>query len=190
MKFVSRASNKLQFALDTFKISVKGKVCADFGSAIGGFVDCLLKNGCKRVYAVEVGYGLLDWNLRKNPKVVVLERKNAMHVSLPEKVDLISIDVGWTKQKYIIPNSLANLKNEGIVISLIKPQYEADSKYLIKGRLDQRRIDEVLQEVRKDIESAGGNLIKMIESPILGEKGKNKEFLALVKKNKGNLRGY
>ena len=173
--FVSRAGDKLQFAIDNFDLSVKDLVCADFGSSTGGFVDCLLRNGAKKVYAVETGYGTLDWKLRNNPKVVVMERTNAMHVTLPEKVDFISIDVGWTKQKAILPNAFVNLKHDGKIVSLIKPHYEAG-----KARLKVGEVEQIVKKVEKEIEEVGGNVVQLIESPILGEKGKNREFLALI----------
>src|SRR5579859_6656968 len=124
-QYVSRAGGKLEFALQEFNISVKDLVVADFGSSTGGFVDCLRQNGAKKVYAVETGYGTLDWKLRNDPRVVVMERTNAMHVDLPEKVDLVTIDTSWTKQKNILPNALHNLKPGKQIISLIKPHYEA-----------------------------------------------------------------
>lgn len=176
-KYVSRAGLKLEFALEKFKISVKDLICADFGSSTGGFVDCLLQHGAKKVYSVDTSYGELAWKLRKNPKVVVMERTNAMHVVLPEKVDFISIDTGWTKQRLIIPNTVTNLKPNGTVISLIKPHYEAPREFLIKGKLMEEKIDEVLEIVKKDIHP-----LQIIESPILGQKGKNKEYLALIKR--------
>src|SRR3990170_4995538 len=107
--FVSRAGEKLQFALKSFNISVKDLVCADFGSSTGGFVDCLLQFGAKKVFAVEKGFGVLDWKLRCDERVMVMERKNAMHVKLPEKAELITIDTGWTKLEKVVPNALANL---------------------------------------------------------------------------------
>src|ERR1700734_1788477 len=128
MPYVSRAGEKLAHALKSFDISVAGLVCADFGSSTGGFVDCLLQAGAKRIYAVETGYGVLDWKLRNDEKVVVMERKNAMHVELPEKVDLITADTSWTKLDKIIPNILKNLKPEGHIVALVKPQYEAEPK--------------------------------------------------------------
>lgn len=179
--FVSRAGEKLEFALGSFKVDVSGLLAADFGSSTGGFVDCLLKAGANKVYAVEVGYGTLDWRLRNDPRVVVMERTNAMHAVLPEKVDLITVDTGWTKQEKILPNALANLKPNGKIISLIKPHYEANRKYLRKGKLAQEFVDEVLETVKSDIEAVGGKVEKLVESPILGEKGKNREFLALIK---------
>lgn len=179
-KFASRAGKKLQFALDKFQFSVKGLVVADFGSSTGGFVDCLLQNGVRKVYSVDTAYGELAWELRKNPKVVVIERTNAMYVDLPKKVDLITIDVGWTKQVKIMPSVINNLKKNGKIISLIKPQYEAEVKDLIKGRLRDKKVDEVINKVRSDLGELGINIIKLIESPILGGKGKNREFLMLA----------
>src|SRR5258706_16468275 len=102
-QFVSRAGLKLDHALSHFAIDVSGKTCADLGSNTGGFVDCLLKRGAAKVYAIDTGYGALDWNLRKDPRVAVMERTNAMHATLPEKVDVVTIDVAWTKQRHILP---------------------------------------------------------------------------------------
>ena len=178
--FASRAGEKLQFALDKFHFSVEGLVVADFGSSTGGFVDCLVQNGAEKVYSVDTAYGELAWNLRKNPKVVVMERTNAMYVDLPEKVDLITIDVGWTRQIKIMPSVINNLKDNGRIISLIKPQYEAERKDLIKGRLRDEKVDEVIGEVVDSLKELGVNIIKLTESPILGEKGKNREFLMLA----------
>jgi len=175
--FVSRAGEKLAFAIKKFNISVNGLVCADFGSSTGGFVDSLLQKGARKVYAVEVGYGTLDWKLRNDKRVIVMERTNAMHVTLPEKVDFISIDVGWTKQKLILPNAFANLKDGGKIISLVKPHYEAG-----KARLQVDEVEKVVQVVREDIERLGGKVIDIVESPILGGKAKNREFLAFIVK--------
>src|SRR5438552_12787227 len=100
MEFVSRAGQKLHHALTTFSISPRGMICADFGSNTGGFTDCLLQLGAKKVYAIDTGYGVLDYKLRKDSRVVVMERTNAMHVKLSEPIDLITIDVAWTKQKH------------------------------------------------------------------------------------------
>lgn len=181
--FVSRAGEKLQFALEKFSFKVEGLICADFGSSTGGFVDCLLQNNASKIYSIDTSYGELAWTLRNNPKVVVMERTNAMHVKLPEKVDLITIDTAWTKQILTIPNALENLKPEGSIISLIKPHYEAPREYLERGRLKDEFVDEVIEKVKNDIIAVGGKVIEIIESPIVGEKGKNKEFLALVKSN-------
>ncbi len=173
--FVSRAGEKLQFALDQFSISVKDLTIADFGSSTGGFVDCLLQNGAKKVYSVDTAYGELSWTLRNDHRVVVMERTNAMHVVLPEKVDIITVDTSWTKQKNVLPNVFKNLKDGGRVISLIKPHYEVG-----KGKLTNEEVEQVLKEVEKDIKQVGGKIEKLVKSPILGGKGRNREYLALI----------
>jgi 23S rRNA (cytidine1920-2'-O)/16S rRNA (cytidine1409-2'-O)-methyltransferase len=178
--FASRAGEKLQFALDSFKISPLHLKCADFGCSTGGFTDCLLQNGAAKVYSIDTAYGELAWTLRNDPRVVVMERTNALHVQLPEKMDFITVDTGWTKQAFILPSVLKNLKEGGKIISLIKPHYEAPKEYLRKGRLMDEKMEEILEKVKKDIEALSLTIEGMIESPILGEKGKNKEYLALL----------
>ena len=177
--FVSRAGEKLQHALDEFQIDVHGLVCADFGSSTGGFVDCLLKAGASKVYSVDTAYGELDWNLRNDDRVVVMERTNAMHVRLPEKVDLITVDVGWTKQEKVIQNVFSNLKPDGRAVSLIKPHYEAP-KDVRKGSLPDDIVEEVVENVKHAIEGMGGKVESIVESPIVGKQAGNKEYLALV----------
>lgn len=179
-QFVSRAGDKLDFAIKAFKQSINGLICADFGSSTGGFVDCLLTHGALKVYSVDTSYGELAWKLRNDPQVIVLERTNAMHVKLPEKMDLITVDVAWTKQIKVLPNALGNLKADGVIISLVKPHYEAEKRHLIKGRLSDDKIDEVLNQVKLDIQGLGAEVLDLVESPIVGEKGKNREFLALL----------
>lgn len=179
MTFVSRAGEKLDHAFKNFKIDVKSKICADFGSSTGGFVDCLLQNGAEKVYAVEVGYGTIDWKLRNDPRVVVMERTNAMHVELPEKVDIITIDCGWTKQEKILPNAKANLKEGGAIVSLIKPHYEAP-EFVRKGLLMEEKAEEVLERTKMKIQELGFEIKGLVESPIVGEKGGNKEYLLLI----------
>ncbi len=183
--FASRAGEKLQHALKEFSVDVTNLVCADFGSSTGGFVDCLLQNGAAKAYAVETGYGVLDWELRNNPKVVVLERTNAMHVTLPEKVDLITNDTSWTRQMVIFPNILANLKEDGHIITLIKPHYEVDQrswkdkKLLHKGVLDKSTAEIVMQQTIDELTASFPvTLLGLTMSPILGGKGGNTEYLA------------
>lgn len=182
MPYVSRAGEKLEHAIKEFSANVKNLVCADFGSSTGGFVDCLLQNGAQKVYAVETGYGTLDWKLRNDSRVVVLERENAMHIALPEKVDFITIDTSWTKLGKVVPNALLNLTPEGHIIVLVKPHYEADQPRLIKGRLPEEAIPEVLNGVKAKLKDLGLEILGETESPILGEKGKNKEFLFYLKR--------
>jgi 23S rRNA (cytidine1920-2'-O)/16S rRNA (cytidine1409-2'-O)-methyltransferase len=174
--FVSRAGIKLEAALAAFSIDVAGHTCADLGSNTGGFVDCLLRRGAAKVYAIERGYGVLDYNLRKDPRVVVMERTNAMHVILPEKVRLVTVDVSWTRQKFILPNARQLLDSGGSVISLIKPHYEADKGMLRKGILGDEHMELVLARVQADISAAGFAIEGRIESPIRGGEG-NREFL-------------
>jgi 23S rRNA (cytidine1920-2'-O)/16S rRNA (cytidine1409-2'-O)-methyltransferase len=175
--FVSRAGLKLDHALTEFQLEVTGFVCADLGSNAGGFVDCLLRRGAARVYAIDTGYGALDWRLRKDPRVVVMERTNAMHAELPEQVNLVTIDVAWTRQRHILPSARRMVRPDGDVVTLIKPHYEAEKSQLRKGILPAEDVDAVIERVVADIRSAGFDVVKMTRSPILGAKG-NAEVLA------------
>ena len=180
MEFVSRAGQKLHHALVTFGISPAGLVCADLGANAGGFTDCLLQMGAKKVYAIDTGYGALEYKLRKDERVVVMERTNAMHATLPEAVDLVTIDVAWTRQKHILPAALRMLAAGGQAITLIKPHYEAEAKLLRKGVLPEEQVEKVIEDVKADIDVAGLELIGVTASPIKGAKG-NVEFLAHLK---------
>ena len=177
MPFVSRAGEKLEHALNTFALDVRGKVAADFGSSTGGFVDCLLQRGATKVYAIETGYGTIDWKLRNDPRVVVMERENAMHVTLPEAVDFASIDTSWTKLDKVLPNVLKYVKPDGMIVALLKPHYEAEPRMLRKGKLAAEFVGEIVERVRARIENVGVSVLAVEESPILGEKGGNREFL-------------
>ena len=175
--FVSRAGQKLDHALETFGLDVAGKTCADLGSNTGGFVDCLLRRGAARVYAVDTGYGALEWKLRKDPRVVVMERTNAMHVTLPEQVDVVTIDVAWTRQRHILPPARRMVRDDGFVVTLVKPHYEADPSKLLKGVLPESEVDGVVRAVTADVVAAGFALVRTVRSPIHGAKG-NTEVLA------------
>ncbi len=181
--YASRAGLKLEHALREFKIDVKGLTCADLGCSTGGFTDCLLKHGAIKVYAVDTGYGVLDWKLRNDPRVAVMERKNAMRVELPELMDLISVDVSWTRQKNVLPHALTLLKPGGQIISLLKPHYEAEKKNLRRGQLQPEFIEPTIQKVTAELAALGITVQKIIESPLVGEKGGNKEFLMRIAKN-------
>ena len=178
--FVSRAGLKLEHAMDVFGLDVSGRVCADLGSNAGGFVDCLLQRGAARVYAIDTGYGALEWKLRKDPRVVVMERTNAMHAVLPEPVWLVTIDVAWTRQRHILPAARRMVGGEGRVVTLIKPHYEAEPGLLVKGVLPQEEVDGVVNAVRADVVAAGFELLESVRSPIKGSKG-NVEVLALLR---------
>ena len=175
--FVSRAGQKLDHALASFGLDVSGRTCADLGSNAGGFVDCLLQRGAAKVYAVDTGYGVLEWKLRKDPRVVVMERTNAMHVVLPEPVRVVTIDVAWTKQRHILPAARRIVSGDGFVVTLIKPHYEAEPSRLVKGVLPEAEVDGVVEAVRADVAAAGFELVRTVRSPILGAKG-NAEVLA------------
>lgn len=176
MQPVSRAYEKLKFAIEKFDLDLNGKVCADFGSSTGGFVQVILEAGCKKVYSVETSKNRLHFVLKDDNRVVVMDKTNAIHVDLPEKVDFISIDVGWTKQKLIIPNAVKNLKKNGKIVSLVKPHYESGDKFV-----EEKDLEEVLEKVKKEI-SKYVKVLKFVESPIVGKKAKNKEFLFLCEK--------
>lgn len=180
MPFVSRAGQKLDHALSAFALDVRGFTCADFGSNTGGFVDCLLQRGATKVYAIDTGYGVLDWKLRNDPRVVVMERTNAMHVQLPERVRLVTIDVAWTKQRVILPAAKRALSDDGLVVTLVKPHYEADEKLLRKGVLPVEHVQSVVSDVERDIVGTGFEIVNRVESPITGAKG-NRELLMLLR---------
>jgi len=179
--FVSRAGQKLSAALDRFQVDVTGRVCADLGSHVGGFVDCLLTRGAARVFSVDTSYGTLAWKLRKDPRVVVLERTNAMHVELPEPVDLVTIDVGWTPQAKVLPNVAAMLVRGGRVITLIKPHYEAPKNRLTDGVLPEEFLEQVIRDTTAQIVALGWTVVQTMESPIRGHGG-NREILALLRR--------
>ena len=178
--FVSRGGIKLKAALSEFNINVKDKIALDVGSSTGGFVDCLLQNGAKKVYALDTAYGELAWKLRNDPKVVVMERTNILYLKeLPEKVDIITIDAGWTKMELVLPVVKKFLKPNGIIIALLKPHYEANKKDLIKGVLPIEIAEQVRDKVIKTINDFRLTINDCMDSPILGGAG-NKEFLLKI----------
>ena len=177
MTFVSRAGQKLQHALATFRIDATGKTCADLGCSTGGFTDCLLQHGAAKVYAIDTGYGVLDWKLRNDPRVIVMERTNAMHVRLAEPVAIVTIDVAWTRQRNILPTAARILARGGVVISLIKPHYEAPPALLRRGVLPEDQVEQVIRSVESDIRAAGFEIVRTTPSPVRGSKG-NLEVMA------------
>jgi 23S rRNA (cytidine1920-2'-O)/16S rRNA (cytidine1409-2'-O)-methyltransferase len=188
-EFVSRAGAKLDYAFDRFDISVEGKVCVDLGCSTGGFVDCLLQRGAERVYAVDTAYGVLDWNLRNDDRVEVLERTNALHldaVEIAETVDFISIDVGWTPQKLVLPKARQFLKRDGDIVSLVKPHYELKhhplpEKFIDKGKICEDKVEEVVDYVKEDLKQKGFQIKDRVRSPLKGKKGGNIEYLFWIK---------
>ena len=179
-RYVSRAGDKLAFALEHFGINPTGLVCADLGCHTGGFTHCLVDAGAARVYAVDTSKNILDWSLRNDARVVVMERTNALHVELPEAVDLVSVDVGWTRQRLIVPKALQLVKPGGRIISLIKPHYEATDKERVRGKVREELVEEVVARVVEELRGLGANVSEAVESPLVGAKGGNKEFLVVV----------
>lgn len=174
--FVSRGGIKLQTALDQLEVDARDKIALDVGSSTGGFVDCLLQDRAAKVYAVDTAYGQLAWKLRNDPRVVIMERTNILYLeSLPEKVDIITIDAGWTKLESVLPAVKKFLKPKGVIIALLKPQYEAPQKTK-KGVIPPELVDQVVEVAVSKIEELGFRIEQKIESPILGAGG-NKEYL-------------
>jgi 23S rRNA (cytidine1920-2'-O)/16S rRNA (cytidine1409-2'-O)-methyltransferase len=193
-RFVSRGGEKLNAALEAFAIDVSGLTCADVGSSTGGFTDCLLQRGAVRVYAIDVGKGILHWKLRNDPRVIVMEETNARFVeSLPERVMLITIDASFISLKILlpvvkkwIPNPLAPplpIREERMgglgIVALIKPQFEAGKKDVSRGDgviRDPEIHRHVLNDVLTYAQQEGFGIKGLIKSPLLGPKG-NAEFL-------------
>ncbi len=178
--YVSRGGVKLAAGLRGFGLDPTGWVCADFGSHVGGFVDCLLQHGAARVYAVEPGYGVLDYRLRRDARVVVCERTNALHYTCPEPCDLVTIDVGWTPQRLILPVARRSLKAGGCVVTLVKPQYEAPPEWLSDGVVPADRLAAVCETCREDVRGGGWQIAGELESPLRGQGG-NVEYLWLLR---------
>jgi len=187
-RFVSRGGEKLDAALDAFGINVTGFVCADVGASTGGFTDCLLQRGAAKVYAIDVGKGILHWKLRNDKRVVVMEETNARYVeSLPEQVLLITVDASFISLKILLPVIGAwlpspagrGVRAEGEIIALIKPQFEAGKKDVARGDgviRDAEIHKQVLLDVLSFAQQEGFSIRGLIKSPLLGPKG-NAEFL-------------
>lgn len=181
LPFVSRGGLKLAKAVQTFSLEFKDLVVADIGSSTGGFTDCVLQNGAKRVYAVDVGYGQLDWKLRTDPRVVSMERVNARYLtkeSLPEQVDWVVSDVAFISITKIFSAMLTILKEDGHVLSLIKPQFEAGREHVGKKGVvrDVLVHKQVLETVLSQAENVGFQVLGLDYSPIRGPEG-NIEYL-------------
>jgi 23S rRNA (cytidine1920-2'-O)/16S rRNA (cytidine1409-2'-O)-methyltransferase len=185
--YVSRGGLKLRHALDEFKVHVTGLTCADLGASTGGFTDCLLQAGAARVYSVDTAYGEFAWKLRKDSRVVLMERTNALHAEpAAGGVDLVVVDLGWTQQRLLVPVALKWLKDGGKIISLIKPHYEAPelTKAASKGILSDAECEAITQRVVNDFPSMGVRVAGLTKSPVLGgSKGKgNAEWLVLLER--------
>jgi len=181
--FVSRGGIKLDYALQQFQLDVTDKVVADIGASTGGFTDCLLQRGASRVYAIDVGYGQLDYRLRQDPRVVVMERVNARYpITLPEKVELATIDLSFISVEKVIPSVVKLLKSNGYLLVLFKPQFEARRGEVGKGGVIKQPIvhARVLGRFIAWLTEHGFRLGGLVASPILGASG-NKEFFVLLR---------
>ena len=181
-RYVSRGGVKLEHALREFRLDVTGWAVADLGAATGGFTDCLLQHGAKRVYAVDVGYGLLDYRLRHDPRVVLLEHTNARYLTqLPEPVDLVTMDLSFISVEKVVPAAVQLFRRHGWLLLLFKPQFQAERREVGKGGLikDPQVHARVLGRFIVWALDFGLRLRGLTPSPLLGASG-NKEFLLLL----------
>lgn len=184
-KFVSRAGFKLEKALDHFNIDVTDLVVMDAGLSTGGFTSCLLQRGSKKVYGIDVGYGQVHEKIRNDERVIIMERTNLRNVrDLGEKVDLVTLDLSFISILKVMQTVVTVLKDSGQLVTLIKPQFEAQKKDVGRGGIikDQQIHQDVLDNVTAGIVNHGFKLVGVVDSPIEGASG-NKEFLAYFKKH-------
>ncbi len=187
LPYVSRGGLKLEHALDVFTLDCTDRVAADLGASTGGFTDCLLQRGARRVYAVDVGYGQLHWRLRQDARVVVMERVNARYLeALPESVDIVTIDASFISLRLLLPTAARLLAPGGWLVALIKPQFEAGPSLVGKGGVVRKpevhRL--VLRRVIDEALTTGWTLRGLTRSPITGPKG-NVEFLVWLDRSGG-----
>ncbi len=184
LPYVGRGGLKLERALDAFGLNPAGRVALDVGASTGGFTDCLLQRGARRVYAVDVGYGQLAWKLRQDTRVVLLERTNARHLTreqVPDPVDLAAIDVSFISLEKVLPAVRGLLAGDGRIVALVKPQFGAGPARVGKGGVvrDPAVHREVLRRVGAAAAALGLEPADLIPSPIRGDEG-NVEFLLLL----------
>ena len=187
LPYVSRGGLKLEHALKEFDMDVRGKIAMDVGASTGGFTDCLLQNGTKKVYAIDVGYGQFDWTLRGNGRIVLLEKTNIRYLDgdpVPDPIDIATIDVSFISLLKVIPNVLDFLIPNGKIIALIKPQFETGRENVGKGGVvkDENRQLEVIERIKTESEKMGLEVKGVTKSPIKGAKGNVEYFIYLRKK--------
>ncbi len=179
-RFVSRGGDKLEAAFESFPIHVDGLVCADIGASTGGFTDCLLQHGAKKVFAIDVGHGVLHWKMRKHPRVVVMEKSNARYIDvLSEPVEMVTIDASFISLKTLLP-VVKGWGDSCQIVCLIKPQFEAGRKEVARGKgvvRDPKIHRQVLIDLLSFVDNNKFGLHGLISSPLVGPKG-NTEFLA------------
>ena len=187
LRYVSRGGLKLEKAMEVFPISLENAVCMDIGASTGGFTDCMLQNGAKKVYAIDVGYGQLAWSLRTDARVVNLERTNIRYVTekeIPENPDFASIDVSFISLRLVLPVAFARLHSEGEVVCLIKPQFEAGKEKVGKGGVVREKSThiEVIENVIAFAKETGFSVLGLDFSPVKGPKGNIEYLLYITKK--------
>ena len=185
-QFASRGALKLTGALDHFEIDVRDKVALDIGASTGGFTDCLLQRGAAKVFAVDVGHGQLAWKLRNDPRVVVIEKVNARFLSrehVPEDVDLCVIDVSFISLTLILPRAFELVTANGMVLALIKPQFELERKDVGRGGIvrEPELHEKAQQKIVKFVEQTDNEVIGVVPSAITGTDG-NQEFFICIRK--------
>ena len=194
LKYVSRGGLKLEKAMTHFGVQPQGKVCMDVGSSTGGFTDCMLQNGAVKVYAVDVGHGQLDWKLRNDPRVVCMEKTNIRYVTpddIPDKIGLSSIDVSFISLTKVLGPVKALLADDGQVVCLIKPQFEAGrEKVGKKGVVREKSTHlEVIRKVMEFASEIGFEILNLEYSPIKGPEGNIEYLLHLQNHTDGQIRG-
>ena len=185
-RYVGRGALKLEAALDHFNIDVKRKAALDIGASTGGFTDCMLQRGAKKVYAVDVGHGQLDWKLRNDPRVIVLEKVNARSLSrehIPELIDLCVIDVSFISLTLILSNAFDLITPTGVILPLIKPQFELQRSEVGKGGIvrDQGLHQKAQDKIVAFVTRLGHEVTGIVPSAITGADG-NQEFFACMRK--------
>lgn len=186
LKYVSRGGLKLEKAIDVWPITLTGATCMDIGASTGGFTDCMLQNGAVKVYAVDSGRGQLDWKLRKDERVVCMEKTNARYLNqelIPEPIDFFSVDVSFISLSRILPPAFELLRDGGQAVCLIKPQFEAGrEKVGKKGVVRDRKVHvEVIESVIACAQALGFHILGLDHSPIKGPEG-NIEYLIYLEK--------
>jgi 23S rRNA (cytidine1920-2'-O)/16S rRNA (cytidine1409-2'-O)-methyltransferase len=199
MPYISRGGLKLDPALTFFNIDVTGKIIMDVGSGTGGFTDCLLKRGAQKVYCIDVGYGQLAWSLRKDPRVVLMERLNVRYLDTiiteqrfkgtefedltDSRIDMVTIDVSFISLTKVIPAVLGFIKEDGEILVLVKPQFEVGKGEVGKGGIvrDEEKRLKTVENIRKELEDFGLRTMGIFQSPLPGRKGNIEYFLYMTK---------
>lgn len=192
--FVSRGGLKLEKAINNFSIDLSNKICMDIGASTGGFTDCMLQHNAKKVYAIDVGYGQLDWKLRTNKKVVNLERTNIRYLDndkVPDQIDFFSIDVSFISLKLCLPVAKEFLKENGQAVCLIKPQFEAGKQNVGKKGVvrDPKIHEDVINDILNFVLNNGFSILNLDFSPIRGPQG-NIEYLIHIQKSNVLAKNY